>query len=168
MQKAPISARFIVALKSCSTKPLYDVISKVFKMIFNRTEIFDRRSLFYTCFKKFWVVENSFPIVTKMNKRDTKKKPKSISTFCFTTLLTTIPHNQPTKVLSEIINFVFKSKTRSRIGFSKTSIYWASKGSGRRFFTRQILIDAISFSSQNFILPSETWYSNKRLAFLWT
>ena len=58
MQKAPIGARFIVALKNCCTKPLYDVISKVFKMIFNHVVIFDRRSSFYTCFKKFWIVEN--------------------------------------------------------------------------------------------------------------
>ena len=31
---------------------------KVFKMIFNYVEIFHRKILFYTCLKKFWVVEN--------------------------------------------------------------------------------------------------------------
>ena len=35
MSKAPIGAKFMVASKNCSTKPLSDVISKVFKMIFN-------------------------------------------------------------------------------------------------------------------------------------
>ena len=40
---------------------------------------------------------------------------------------------------------VFKSKIRNRTGFSKTSVYWASIGRGRRYFTRQTVIDAISF-----------------------
>ena len=106
---------------------------------------FHRKSSFYTCFKKFWIVENSFSIVTKLNKINTKKKGKSISTFDFTTSYTKIPHNLVIKVLSEVINFAFKSKTQNRIGFSKTSIYWTSRGWGRRCFTRQTLIDVILF-----------------------
>ena len=80
-----------------------------------------------------------------MKKIDTKRKAKSISTFVFTTLHTTIPHKFVIKVLSEVINFVLKSKTRSRIVFSETSNYWTSKGCGRRYFARQTLFDAISF-----------------------
>ena len=49
------------------------------------------------------------------------------------------------KVLSQVVNFVFKSKTPIRIGSSKTSIYWTSKGCGRRYFTRQTSTEAISF-----------------------
>ena len=45
----------------------------------------------------------------------------------------------------EVINFVFKSKTPRRIGFSKTIIYWTSKRCGRSYFTRKTLINAISF-----------------------
>ena len=79
MHKTSIGGRFIVALKSCSTKSLSDMISKVFEMIFDHVESFHRKScLFYTYFKTFWVVENSFPIGTKLNKINTKKKTKSI------------------------------------------------------------------------------------------
>ena len=60
MYKIPIGPRFIVTSKNCSTKPLFDVISKVSKMIFNHVETFHRKRLFYTWFKKFWVVETSF------------------------------------------------------------------------------------------------------------
>ena len=65
-------------------------MSKVFKITFDYVENFHRKSFFYICFKKFWVVESSYPIVTKL--------------------------------LSEVKDSVFKLKTRSRIGFSKTSI----------------------------------------------
>ena len=60
---------------------------------------------------------------TKLNKINTKKKAKCISTFELTTLYKAILHNLLFKVLSEVINFAFKSKARSLIGFSTTSLY---------------------------------------------
>ena len=59
---------------------------------------------------------------TKLNKINTKKKAKCISTFVLTTLYTAILHNL-FKVLSEVINFAIKSKARSLIGFSTASLY---------------------------------------------
>ena len=56
-----------------------------------------------------------------------------------------MPHKLLLKVRSEAINFVFKSKIRKRFGFSKTSIYWTSKGAGRRYFIKQTLVNVISF-----------------------
>lgn len=69
----------------------------------------------------------------------------------FTALYKTVPHDLLIKVLSEIINFVSKPKTRICIGFSKTSISRTSKGWGRRYFIRLTLTDAISF-------PIRKWY----------
>ena len=145
MHKTPIGARFIVPSKNCSTKPFSDKISKIFKMIFNIVESFYNKSFFYSGCKKFWVVQNSFPIVRKLNKINVKKKAKSISTFGFSALYATIPHKLLLKMLSEVINFAFKSKVRKHIAFSKTSIYWTSKGAGRRYFTKQTLVNAMSF-----------------------
>ena len=130
MHKPPFGARFTVASRNGSPKPLSDMIFKVLKMVFNHVEGFHRKRLFYTCFKKFWVVENSFPI-------NAKKIAKSISTFDFATLYTTIPHNLLIKFLSEVINFAFKSKTRNNIGFSKKLIYRTSKGCGNRYLSSQ-------------------------------
>ena len=81
MHKTPTGARFILASKNCSTTPLSDGISKVFKMVFNHVESFHRKSLFYTFFKKFWEVENLFAIATKLNKINTKKKAKKYFNF---------------------------------------------------------------------------------------
>ena len=90
------------------------------------------------------MVQNSFPIGTKLSKINVKKKAKSIVTFNFSPLYTIILHKLLLKVLSEVTNFVLKSKVRKRIGFSKTSIYWVSKGTERRYFTKKTLVDAIS------------------------
>ena len=115
MDKTPLGARFIVASNYSSKKPLSDTTPKLFKMIFNTVESFCHSGC-----EKFWVVQNSFPIATKLNKINAKKKAKSISAFEFSMLYTTIPDKLLLKMLSEVINFVFKSKVRKRIGFSKT------------------------------------------------
>ena len=48
-------------------------------------------------------------------------------------------------MLLEVINFVFKYKVRKRIDFSETYIYCISKGAERRYFTKQILVNTMSF-----------------------
>ena len=104
------------------------------------------KSIIYSSYKKFWVLENSFPIIEKLD-------------VIFSTLYTTILHNLVIKVLSEIIHFVFKSKFHSKIGLSASSVYWTSKSLGKRFFTKKNLIETttILFKSCYF---TEIFYSN--------
>ena len=78
MHKTPVGARFIVASYYCITNPLSDTISKIFIMVFNTVENFHNKSSVYSGCKKFWVVQNYFPIGTKLNKINFKKKAKSI------------------------------------------------------------------------------------------
>ena len=137
LHKNPVGSRFIVASKSCSTKPLTSVVSRVFKMIFAHIESFHANSFFYSNFKKFWVVQNSFPILEKLDKINKRKNAKSLYTFDFSTLYTTIPHKLLLQVLSDIIKLVFKSNTYNRIGFSDSSTYWTKKGVGKRYLDRK-------------------------------
>ena len=164
IHKTPVGARFIVASYYCSNNPLSDTISKNFKMIFNAVESFHKKGFFYLGCKKFWVVQNSFPIATMLNKINVKKK--SVSTFECSTFYTTTLDKLFIKVLSEVISFVFKSKVRQHIGFSKTSIYWTSKGVGRRYFTKKTLVNAISFFiNKCFVTLLVTCFLNKILAY---
>ena len=123
IHKTPDRAKFIIASKNCSTKPLSGVISKVFKMLIKHVEHFHKKIILFSSYKKFLVVENSFPIIEKLDIIKTRKKVKHISTYDFSTLYTTIPHNLLIKVFSDIIHFVSKSKVCSKIGFSPASIY---------------------------------------------
>ena len=148
LHKTPIGSRFIVASRKCATKPITEVVSRIFKMIFAHIESFHNKSLFYSNYKKFWVVQNSFPIINKLDKINSKRNAKNISTFDFSTLYTTLPHNLLTQVLNELIGFVFKSSIRNKIGFSESSVYWTSKGVSNRFFTQQTLKDTVSYLIQ--------------------
>ena len=52
-----------------------------FKMLYKRVENFHKKSYFYSGFNKFWIVQNSFPIIEQLNKTNAKKKASRISTF---------------------------------------------------------------------------------------
>ena len=106
IHKTPVGARFIVASYHCSTNPFSDTISKNVKMTFNTVESFHKKGYFLGC-KKFWVVQNYFPIATMLNKINVKKK--SILTLeCCTFYMTTLD-KLLLKVLSEVVIFVVKS-----------------------------------------------------------
>ena len=92
MHKTPIGSRFIVASSKCSTKRLSKAVSKAFKLIFEQVKNFHDKSTFYSNYKKFWVVNNSFPVIEKLTKINEKKNAKSISTFDFSTFYTKIKH----------------------------------------------------------------------------
>ena len=133
-------------------------------MIINAVESLHKKGFFYLGCKKFCVVQNSFPIATMLNKINIKKK--SVSTSECSTFYTTTQDKLFIKVLPEVISFVFKSKVRKHIGFSKTSIYLTYKGVGRSYFAKKTLVNAISFLiNKCFVTLLVTCFLNKILAY---
>ena len=111
--------------------------------------------MFYSCFRKFLVVENSFPIVTKLNKIDTKKKSETISIFVdFTLLYPRIPHNILIKVSSEAISFAFISKVVLVFQIHPCTVHCRVVEENTSQ-DKHWLVQS-HFSSQNAILPFET------------
>ena len=145
MHKTPVGFRFIVASKDSSTKPIANTISNTFKLLFNTINKFHKKSLFYAHTNFFWVVQNSFPVIDKLNKINSKQNAKSISTFDFSTLYTKIPHNLLLEVLFELIDFVFKGNNKKKLGFTSTTVYWTNKGIGKRYFTKNTLKDTVQY-----------------------
>ena len=107
MHYSPSRCRFILASSTCSTKPLSQTVSLIFKKIFKQIQSFHQRSYFYRNYNRFWVVENSKPVLERMIKLNQGNKAKSISTFDFSTLYTKLPHNNLVEVLNSLVDFVF-------------------------------------------------------------
>ena len=162
MHKPPIGARFIVASNYCSMKPLFDTTCKLFKMILNTVERFHTQSFFHSGYEKFWVVRNSFPIATKLNKINVKIKAKSISAFELSILSTTIPNKLLLKVLLEVINFVFKSKVSKRTGFSKHIFIGLPKG-----LEEDTSLNKLLSINKCFFILLVAWFLNKILVYQW-
>ena len=92
IHKNPVGFRFIVASANCSSKPLSKAISSIFKLIYNQTEHFHRQAKFLSNYNKFWVLDNVTPITDIIKKVNSKSNAKTISTYDFSTLYTTLPH----------------------------------------------------------------------------
>ena len=77
--EVPSSARDVVLYVRCGSsnqiklkikklKHLTEAVSKILKLIFSTVSSFHEKRLFYSNFNHFCVVENSFPVIQKINK----------------------------------------------------------------------------------------------------
>ena len=136
MHYTPSRARFIVSSAVCSTKPLSRIVSNTFKHIFNQVRSFHAKSKFYRNYNFFWVIENSQPLIDKLDVINTRKKAKEVSTFDFSTLYTNLPHDDLLRVLNEIIDFAFDGGNRNYIGFNEYKVFWMKKRKGKKYFSK--------------------------------
>ena len=60
-------------------------------MLSKRVENFHNKSTFYSSYKIFWVVENTFPIIEKLNINNTRKGVKKTPPM----ILDFLYHNTP-------------------------------------------------------------------------
>ena len=119
MHYSPPRARFIVASSACSTKPLSKVASLIYKKIFNQVQSFHEKSKFYGNYNRFWMIENSAPVIEKISNLNNRKKAKSLSTYDFSTLYTKLPHDDLVKNLNRIVDFVFEGGNDKKDGNRK-------------------------------------------------
>ena len=132
MHKTPSGARFIVASAVCSTKPISNVVSVIFRKIFLQIQSFHSKCLFYQNYNRFWVIQNSKTLINRLNKLNQKHNAKMISTFDFSTLYTKLPHSDLIRVLSNLIDLVFNGGGKTDSGNRK---YLTVKGKSC-YFTR--------------------------------
>ena len=142
MHYNPPRARFIIASSSCSTKPLSKVTSSIFKHIFNQVRNFHQKSYFYKNYNRFWVIENSSPVIEKLTRINARRNAKDISTYDFSTLYTKLPHDDLIQNLNDIVDVVFdggkkKKGNRKYLTVTKFSTYWTKKKKGDHSFTKQ-------------------------------
>ena len=145
--KHPTGKRFIIASKQCSTKQISTAVSRVFKLIYNQVENFHTKAKFLSNYNKFWVIQNSEPVLEALNRINKRKGAKTISTFDFSTLYTKLPHNKLIKELSDIIDFVFSAGSNTYIAISDYGkAYWSKKKPKSQIsFSKHSLKSALKF-----------------------
>ena len=143
MHYTPSRSRFIVASSSCSTKPLSKLASSIYKHLFNQVRSFHDKSSFYKNYNRFWVIENSAPIIDKLSKINDRKKARDISTYDFSTLYTKLKHDDLVNNLNNIVDFAFNGGNHEKDGNRKyltvrgLSTFWSKKKHGKNSFTKQ-------------------------------
>ena len=69
-----------------------------------------------------WILDNSIQLKTKLAECNDTQYAECISTWDFSTLYTTIPHN-----IQELINFAYKTRKMTFIAVSKYNTFWFNK-----------------------------------------
>ena len=122
LHKNPIKARFIIASQKCTVKQLSKDLTSIFKLAYNQIDRYNQKACTFSGINTFWVIQNSQPVLSTLDKINSKNNAKTISSFDFSTLYTNIPHSKLLDELSSIINFIFKGGTRSSISIGKFGI----------------------------------------------
>ena len=148
--KKPYGTRFIVASKQCSTKQLSKSVSSAFKLMYNQIENFHKKSKFLQNYNKFWVLQNSDPIIATLDSINKRKNAKSITTYDFSTLYTKLPHDKLIEKLLLLIDFVFEGGNKTFIKISKNGkATWGKKVKNGIGFTKSSLKTAVKHLIEN-------------------
>ena len=125
LHKTPTKARFIIASRNCTVKKLSKDITSIFKLAHDQIYRYNQKASTFSGIKTFWVINNSRPVVGTLKKINCKRNAKTISSFDFSTLYTTIPHSKLLRELSAIIKFIFKGVSKKNIFIDKHGIaHW--------------------------------------------
>ena len=68
MRKNPTGVRFI----SASTKQISKCFTNVFKLVYSQMENFHKNDKFLSNYDRFWVLQNSDPIIQSLNSMNKK------------------------------------------------------------------------------------------------
>ena len=123
--KDPIGNRYIVSGKHCTTKILSKKLSYVFKLILKTLGNYYRYIYKFKKTSSFWVIKNSASLHPFINRINFKNNAKSISTFDFTTLYTSIPHSVLIDQVSKSIEDAFNISKKQFIKINSKYANWS-------------------------------------------
>ena len=122
LHKTPVKSRFIIASQKCTIKKLSKDLTSIFKLAYEQVERYNNKASVFSGIKTFWVIQNSQPVMSSLNRINTKHNAKTLSSFDFSTLYTKIPHSKLLEELSAIIKFIFKGGTRNTISINRHGV----------------------------------------------
>ena len=110
LHKSPYKACFIANSTSCTTTSLSVLLTSCLTKIKEHVERYCDKTFQNSGINLFWSIKNSGEVLTKLqNKRNAAS---SISTYDFSTLYTTLPHNLIKDKLSDLINKTFSREKK--------------------------------------------------------
>ena len=150
MHKNPVGFRFIIASPQCTLKHLAKDLTAIFRLFYKKIERYHQKGKVWSGVNKFWIIQNTKPIIHSINNLNKRNTAKSLATFDFSTLHTKIPHDKLKKVLNEIIDFAFKGGTREFIKVYSSTAYWTKTSSKKdNLYTKEQIKESLRYLIDN-------------------
>ena len=114
----------------------------------------------------FWSIKNSGEVLNKLKSRGFRAT--SLSTYDFSTLYTTLPHNLIKEKLINLIEWTFKREGSPYIACNERQAFFTSGDTKRyKLWSCQNVCEALIYLLDNFILDLALSYTDKLLVFRW-
>ena len=113
LHKCPYKQRFIAGSAKCSTKPLSKLLTSILTAVKTGLQKYCDISYSMSGINQMWILKNSKDLMDILRSRSFSCC-KSIKTFDFSTLYTTIPHTQLKTRLKDLIRRSFFKKNGER------------------------------------------------------
>ena len=114
----------------------------------------------------FWSIKNSGEVLNKLKSRGFRAT--SLSTYHFSTLYTTLPHNLIKEKLINLIEWTFKREGSPYIACNERQAFFTSEDRKRyKLWSCQNVCEALIYLWIIFILDLALSYTDKLLVFRW-
>ena len=113
MHKATPKLRYIAASCNSSIKGLDKLMTKCLAAIYEFMKLYCKGILRNSGHNRMWILDNSMKLKEHLATLNDKSKAKSVSTWDFSTLYTTIPHDKLKAQIKKLFQFVLETSDSS-------------------------------------------------------
>ena len=144
LHKQPYKSRFIANSSACTTTELFILLTSCLTAIKNHvvkycTTVYERN-----CKKIVWSIQNSGEILNKLKSRGFLGS--DLSTYDFSTLYTTLPHNLIKEKLTELIEQIFNRECSLYLACNDEILFFTSEQPKRyKLWSCQKMCDALLY-----------------------
>ena len=150
--KTPVKFRFIDAGVKFTTKTLSKIISSALKHILKTVKNYYNYEYFFKKGSPFWVIDNRSKVIHDIKMINNRRKAKTVASYDFTTLYTSIPHSKLLESLKFVCHDSFKCSKKLFLIANKNRAYWSDKSVNSKksiSFTADLLLQWITFLVNN-------------------
>ena len=148
LHKRPYKARFIANASSCTTTELSKLLTSCLTAVKNHVIRYCEK-VYERSFKNlFWSIKNSGEILNKLKSRGFRAT--SLSTYDFSTLYTTLPHNLIKEKLINLIEWTFKREGSPYLACNERQAFFTSGDTKRyKFWSCQNVCEGLIYLFDN-------------------
>ena len=148
LHKTPYKARFIANSSSCTTTELSKLLTSCLTAVKNHVIRYCEKVYERSGKNLFWSIKNSGEVLNKLKSRGFRAT--SLSTYDFSTLYTTLPHNLIKEKLISLIEWTFKWEGSPYIACNERQASFTSEDTKRyKLWSCQNVCEALKYLLDN-------------------
>ena len=148
LHKTPYKARFIANSSSCTTTELSKLLTSCLTAVKNHVIRYCEKVYERSGKNLFWSIKNSVEVLNKLKSRGFRAT--SLSTYDFSTLFTTLPHNLIKEKLINLIEWTFKREGSPYIACNERQAFFTSEDTKRyKLWSCQNVCEALIYLLDN-------------------